>query len=494
MTDFPDFPSGSASVPSGSTSDASDFASDESDQGEACSECGAVGECSTCDNCGNSPCDSACHCFYCHSCNENVDDQCQCGCGTCQRRNRCPDCCRHAICDSCDYCLDSGNCTCWRCEDCDRCGDGDFGVCDSDPDRCTECCNCGLYDSVPGNGYDDEPLVPSGHNGHISFKRYPLTFWSSKLGEFRSNTLKRFLSVEIEVAGADSFSNTELACYAWKSPIVQDGSLPSAGFEINTAPANGDKFLEEIRDLTAALRDDGAGINIDCGLHVHVDARDLRPLQIRGLVELYCKLEPFLFAALPDSRQGNDYTIPCGRTYKASILDAAGFRPKDIKAKTIESVYGQGILDVPTELYRYNYDLDRAETVPNPDRRPSAYLSEKRQHRGGNRYYALNLHSYFHRGTVEFRHAAGSINFTKITKWARLCGYIVEAAASLGTHKLLSIARSIEHPPERSWGGFARKINARELASAAAALRLIAPDDVVDWFLTRVDKFGRYES
>jgi len=55
----------------------------------------------------------------------------------------------------------------------------------------------------------------------------------------------------------------------------------------------------------------------------------------------------------------------------------------------------------------------------------------KTQKYGETRYRALNLHSYFLRKSIEFRHHEGSTDAKTIINWAMVCGHVVEAANRL---------------------------------------------------------------
>jgi hypothetical protein len=50
---------------------------------------------------------------------------------------------------------------------------------------------------------------------------------------------------------------------------------------------------------------------------------------------------------------------------------------------------------------------------------------------GGCRYSAMNLHSHFFRGSVEFRLKEGTVDFEEIVFWAMFCGWVVESATRL---------------------------------------------------------------
>jgi hypothetical protein len=239
------------------------------------------------------------------------------------------------------------------------------------------------------------------HCGPLSAKVYAengidLHCHKSNLKEHKHNPSNRLCSAEIEVAKLevrDFSTEVKEACVKWGAGIVSDGSLPDTGFEINTAPAAGDKFVKQIDDICGALRKCQAKVTKECGLHVHIDARDFSYWEVRRLILLYAKIEDALFSIVSTSRRNSHYCNRCGETYlKAVRLET----PQKVKAAVCKAVYKQE--DIKTRRIN-KYD--------------------------DSRYSALNLHSWFYRGTVECRLFGGTVNGTKIKNWGMLwCGLL----------------------------------------------------------------------
>lgn len=336
---------------------------------QSCLSCQDCCNCVKCDCC-QSKVKTADVCEVCIQCNE---DCCDCYyCNNCERRrsinsHRCSNC------DDCDDC-----CECRYCERCESYLDPDDDYC-GNCDNCTECCDC------------------SNHDAPVKFFTSPVYFHRSAPGNFNRNRSRRFLSCEIEVAEIDDDSETSEMVEKWRGSIVSDGSLPDTGFEINTAPANGDLFVNQITEICSSLEKDYANVNDDCGLHVHIDARDFTYYDLRRFVLLYERIEPALFEMMPYSRRESNYCKPCGRLY----ADAARTNrfPKIYKGKLIQAVYG-------LEASRPPRDVKHNDA----------------------RYHALNLHSWFYRGTIECRLHTGTINPKKIIAWSKLWASILDSA------------------------------------------------------------------
>ena len=249
---------------------------------------------------------------------------------------------------------------------------------------CEDCCNCANL------------------RNNIQYYRQegPPTFHEASKSEFKKNDSKRHLSVEIEVAMAELPGNAifEMVVDKWKGSIVEDGSLPRSGFEINTAPANGDKFVNQIKEICAALQSQKSSIDKSCGLHVHVNAKDFNYYDLRKLAYLYAKVEDALFSVVAPSRKQSRFCYPCGDKY-VHDLDRHTV-PKDNENKIQENVYGRKVN--VSQIKRNKYEQAR--------------------------YNALNIHSWFYRGSIECRMHQGTVNATRIINWAMLWAAILDFA------------------------------------------------------------------
>lgn len=387
----------------------------------ACAGCGAHRMCGA---------PATCACIECARCEQYYGEPttaaaCNC-CAEANNRCRrhCP--CTHCSCfvpnaqglqGYCSSCITSGDCECSDACDCGVCNPHPCGCCDEPDGACSSCCDHYCCDTYEPDNYR-YPDDPEGENSPTRvrlprdsfFHQYDLTFYTPKKTQLKKVPSTRYAAVEIEVAGAKDHSGTRSATEKWNCSVVHDGSLPEGGFEINTSPAAGDLLYDQITQLCAGLKRDQAYVTRSCGLHAHVDARDFSYYDIRNLVAIYAAIEPLIFRLIAPSRHGNDYALPCGEVYKRMI--AKGIKPpKRLKEDTIQAVYGKNGLK-----QQRVFDKKRNKPVEGP----MLYASYKEHQRSGNRYFALNLHSWFHRGTIEFRMHHGTTNAEKILGWLAL--------------------------------------------------------------------------
>ena len=372
---------------------------------------------------------------------ENDKDDCECvECTNCD--NRGPDV---EICSVCETCMDE----CCECVECNRsrCNwrgpEGDrCEVCEQCQDHC-ECYICEGCDERVRSTCNDCSRCPDCCEGHASgehptYVNRRLVFHDARRGKFQRNPSKRHLAVEIEVAGCkdDDFSEIERSCRRWGASITEDGSLPAEGFEIPTAPANGDAFCQQIVDICGAIKGARGFVDESCGLHVHVDARDYRHYDMRRLVLLYAKLEEAFYALHPESRKSSGYCDPCGARYIEGLLEAR--TAKESKHTLMGNVYrGKRNGHYPSGRYDQQAVAAMDAAMHEQTRKGKAAHSKtgtfdsrpvKTKKYSEVRYHALNLHSWVYRGTVEFRLHTGSIEPRKIIPWGAFLAALLDYA------------------------------------------------------------------
>jgi hypothetical protein len=146
----------------------------------------------------------------------------------------------------------------------------------------------------------------------------------------------------------------------------------------------------------------GATVTKDCGYHVHVDARDLTYWDMRRLIRLYARIENALFQVVSASRQTSQYCKRCGDQYLRG-LDRQN--PRDRHAVT-KAVYN----------------------VPAVGRYTVSELKDSKYHH--KRYAALNLHSWYYRGTIECRLHQGTVNAERVVNWGMLWAALIDWVAT----------------------------------------------------------------
>lgn len=226
--------------------------------------------------------------------------------------------------------------------------------------------------------------------------------------------------------------------------IHEDGSC---GWEAVTPPINGKYVSQCLTELCRELRANRAGCDSNCGLHVHVDARDMGWHDMRRFMRVWARIEALMFVLGGQSRIANrgSYCVPCGERFG--------------KAAEAED-WKNAILD-----YAINNRLPSASRVAQ-GRRSVLRGTDKK---GGGRYKAVNIMPWiagraFKRPdtTLEFRLHMGSHDENQVVPWVQLLQDLV-------TWCIQASDRAVEQLP----------------SSAAKTLAIISPRSKT-WLVKRI--------
>lgn len=173
----------------------------------------------------------------------------------------------------------------------------------------------------------------------------------------------------------------------WK--IKTDASIQGhLGFEVVSPILQGNEGLAELEKVMTILEDAGAQVNRSCGVHVHWGVRDWGMPQFRNLFARYVKYEEAINSFLPRSRHNGTY------------------------CRSLNTFADTNTPKTSTEL-KWN-SWKQVKT-----------LRQFRDYFHANRYYKLNLMSYWAHGTIEFRQHSGSFNFEKVCRWIEFTGAMI---------------------------------------------------------------------
>lgn len=147
--------------------------------------------------------------------------------------------------------------------------------------------------------------------------------------------------------------------------------------------------LPKLQECVRRVRKAGAKANNSCGIHVHVDAANHNRQSLKNLIGIMYSKEDILFKALQvDPIRARDY---CQKVREPMLR----------QARTLSSDETNDL----TQLERVWYEGN----VENTD------------HYNWTRYHALNLHSVFYRGTVEWRCFNSTLHAGKVAAYVNLC-------------------------------------------------------------------------
>jgi len=216
------------------------------------------------------------------------------------------------------------------------------------------------------------------------------------------NPLTRTIGVELEIAGfvnppPGTLADLYNTCVKWRTAIGTDGSIRategSRGVEIRTAPAAGNRFLNQLGSVMHAINRANGVVNNTCGLHVHVGLQDIKANNVSAtvwknelgkLIYMWSTVEDAFYDLVTDERSRNRY---CQRAMSNFTYTEA-----------LRLYAAQG-----------NYYHVYNATV--------GYLE---------RYLGFNTQAITKYGTIEFRLHHGSLDRSIVPRWAMLCCAFVE--------------------------------------------------------------------
>lgn len=143
--------------------------------------------------------------------------------------------------------------------------------------------------------------------------------------------------------------------------------------------------IETIQELVRKLRAGGARVNDSCGIHVHVDASSHTPQTLRNIVNIMASKEDLLYKTLQVQVNREEYCLKADTRFLEELNHK---RPRTMEE--VEELWYNG------RGSRYHhYDISR--------------------------YHALNLHSVFSKGTIEFRMFNSTLHAGEVKAYIQLC-------------------------------------------------------------------------
>ncbi len=147
--------------------------------------------------------------------------------------------------------------------------------------------------------------------------------------------------------------------------------------------------LPVLQECMRRVKRAGAKVNESCGIHVHVDGANHNRQSLKNLIGIMFSKEDILFKALQVNEE------------RAKRWCKKVREPMLREARTLSSDETKDL----TELEQIWYEGDEGHG----------------DHYNKTRYHALNLHSMFYRGTVEFRCFNSTLNPGQAAAYVNLC-------------------------------------------------------------------------
>jgi hypothetical protein len=239
---------------------------------------------------------------------------------------------------------------------------------------------------------------------------------------FAINPLHRTIGVEIELGTFASIAAQGANRHiSWS--MHHDGSVQGSGQELVTERMRGDQYIFGMSHLVRELINGGSAVNDSCGYHVHVDAAELGPMDLRRVMVAFQLIQKDLYGTLVNAKRGSG---DWGRTYcppfKNDIESLMAIEDKaDFVNWLHQWLYGVAL---PSKSDYIGAESLYKETLRSIDAQLKQYKNTKYMHRA--RRWALNLHSWMMRGTLEFRLKEGTLDPGDLIMWPLWCAWFIE--------------------------------------------------------------------
>ena len=149
--------------------------------------------------------------------------------------------------------------------------------------------------------------------------------------------------------------------------------------------------IELLQKIIRKLRENGAKSHSSCGIHIHIDGANHNPKSLRRLINFMTSRQDLIYEALEIGNRANSWCHKLNSTLLAELK-------KD-----------------------NNLSLEKAEQIWYSRANDGYVGGIDHQHYNETRYHGVNLHSYFTKGTVEFRLFNSTLHAGKIKAYIQFC-------------------------------------------------------------------------
>lgn len=248
--------------------------------------------------------------------------------------------------------------------------------------------------------------------------------------EMTGITRKKAATIVAEVLGTTA-SRPDSTCYetrtivdqaARKWKVMRDSSITPIRNDSSNAPMDEYrvefvtppleyKDIELLQNIIRKLRENGAKSHHSCGIHIHIDGANHNPKSLRRMINFMTSRQDLIYEALEIGNREHNW---CHKLNSSLLSEMK--KEKNISKEKAESIWYSQANDGYTGGISHG-------------------------HYNHTRYHGVNLHSYFSKGTVEFRLFNSTLHAGKIKAYIQFC-LAVSAWAITAQEKI--VFRSME--------------------------------------------------
>lgn len=228
--------------------------------------------------------------------------------------------------------------------------------------------------------------------------------------EMTGITREKAASIVAEVLGTTP-SQPNSSCYktriivdqaARKWKVMRDSSItPTRNDDSNTSldeyrvefvtPPLNYEDIDLLQRIIRKLKENGAKSHSSCGIHIHVDGANHNPQSLRRLVNFMTSRQDLIYEALEIGNREHDW---CHKLNSSLLAEMK--KDKNLSKERAEQIWYSSANDGYTGGISH-------------------------EHYNRTRYHGVNLHSYFSKGTVEFRLFNSTLHAGKIKAYVQFC-------------------------------------------------------------------------
>ncbi len=228
--------------------------------------------------------------------------------------------------------------------------------------------------------------------------------------EMTGITREKVAAIVAEILGTTA-SRPDSTCYqtriiadqvARKWKVMRDGSISPIRNDDSNSPMDEYKVelvtpplnytdIELLQNIIRKLRENGAKSHSSCGIHIHVDGANHDAKSLRRLINFMTSRQDLIYEALEIGNRADRW---CHKLNSALLVEMK--KDKNLSKEKAEQIWYSNANDGYTG--GINHD-----------------------HYNHTRYHGINLHSYFTKGTVEFRLFNSTLHAGKIKAYIQFC-------------------------------------------------------------------------
>ena len=228
--------------------------------------------------------------------------------------------------------------------------------------------------------------------------------------EFTGITREMAAKAVAEVLGVENIMGPVNNCYhtriikdrqrrEWK--VMRDSSIMpirNVGNEYGdeyrvefVTPPLGYEDIEILQSIIRKFKEIGGKAHSSCGIHIHIDGSNHNALSLRRLVNFMSSRQDLIYDALNIGNRKDQWCRPICNELLSTMKNER------------------------------NLTKERAEQIWYSTANDNYFGGVDHQHYNETRYHGLNLHSYFSKGTVEFRLFNSTLHAGKVKAYIQFC-------------------------------------------------------------------------